>query len=327
MSIEPTKPPEEPATPPNPSKKPLSDFIDGSHVLKFLRNTWIDEKNGLKKGWLGTLITAVIIGYLTYQYGKGSSDGTIKLLNTTNANLSSAIQSNLTSALTLNGQLREKDSEIQKIIGEKNKAEINENIAKSAAATWQLLAQSGNTNTPLTERLDSLINGVAKNTESLSSAFGGSIISSNLLAALESDKPYFELFINNHSVTNGSIVSIKDSRELDLKVHNLSTITADGLTIDLSTLTTIGFTNVIYGDFWRQQPANGLLMSGLISTAEVGNHWSWYDNETPHIPGNVTRSINYFRISTNMPFPIVPITIELSAARSKLQTYHIFVTF
>jgi hypothetical protein len=253
------------------------------------------------------------------------SDDTIKSQNITIGNLSSVIQSNSASVQTLNQQLRDKESENQKLFAEKNKAEEEAEIANNAVASWQLLAKSGNTNTPLTERLDSLIKGVAKNTESLSQAFGGSVNTSNLLAAIESDKPSFELYINNTLVTNGSVVSLKDTRRLQLAVKNISPVTADNLSIDFGVPSGVEPTNVIYDDSWRAEPPNRIVTNGMIATNVWGHHWSWRADS--NFGSDTFYGVNYLEFSTNITFSVIQTQFYVYAVRSTRQTYKITFTF
>lgn len=130
---------------------------------------------------------------------------------TTIANLASSIQVNNGTVQMLNLKLEEKNADIQKLTSERNSAQNEALVQRHAVASWQLLAQSGNTNTPLTERLDSLIVGLTKNTESITNVYEAVInTTKNIYANMVTET--LELTDTNHffikSGETGRIVAV-----------------------------------------------------------------------------------------------------------------------
>ena len=164
-----------------PSSKPVSenqkkniffDFISELHLGKLFLGFLIRDGKGLRDGWFGFLLLAVLVAYIGYEHGTHSSDDVIRTQNSTIANLSSIAQKDTLEIQKSNQKSIDRDAEIQKLTAERDKAQIEAENAKNAVASWMVLAQSLNTNTPLTERIDTLTRWVAMNTESLTNVFG-----------------------------------------------------------------------------------------------------------------------------------------------------------
>lgn len=260
---------------------------------------------------------------------KKTSDENIKTLNMAIGNLSSVIQSNSTSVQTLSRQLQEKEAENQRLIAERDKAQEEAEIAKNAVAGWMAVAQSCNTNTPLTERLDILTKWVAKNTESLTNVFDETLNKSNLLSVFESDRPTFKLIINGSKmVTNGSIISIKENRKLFLSVQNMSSVTAEQLTVGLYCTSCLTPTNLICGNSWTELPhlTQNMTNGDVMDATGKGHYWHWKATDSLG-GGGGGYDIDALEISTNMTCPVVDVRFDVFANRSKIQTFDVTLKF
>jgi len=83
-------------------------------------------------------------------------------------------------------------------------------------APFQAMAIQVYTNVPLDKRLDYFTSQFLT-------------FKTNLLTDIEAEKPFFDFFINNRLVTNGSVISVKESRQLEINIRNSSEISAENL--------------------------------------------------------------------------------------------------
>ena len=305
---------------PSPNKKFIQDLI-GEKIPKSFHNFLINEKKGLREGWFVYLVNDLITAYLGYEHGTHSSDENIKTLNTTIGNLSYVIQSNSISVLTLNQRLREKEDENQKLTTERDKAQVETEIAKNAVASWMAVAQSCNTNTPLTERLDILTSWVAKNTDSLTNMLGVSADNGNT----------FTLMINGRDIPNISLgkdvdfanmptISLSKERGVFIQVHNKKDFEIDRLTVDISA--PLASTNLNIGGTWE-----GPVFQGADNLGDW-NMWSIIDKSP--LGGLGTFNTTTFNISTNLQFvanTVIPARITINAIGRKIQFYVVKFVF
>jgi len=218
----------------------------------------------------------------------------------------------------LNEKNHEKDNSILQLIQERDKAQIESQNDKNALASWIVLAKSSNTNTPLTERLDFLAGWVEANTRSLTNALSG----------LNLERPEFDLYVNDILITNGAIISLKESRKIQLRVVNTTQTTAEQLSIDFLAPFALDKTNVIVGNEWQIQPPVTAIKNGLWTTNTVGNNWRWIADKS--VAGMAGFYPQTFEISTNFPsqkYSVIQVTFNIYSNGSKKQTFSLALTF
>jgi hypothetical protein len=87
---------------------------------------------------------------------------------------------------------------------------------------------------------------------------------------------YGTALIQNTLITNHSVISLKESRQLEMVIQNVSLVTADGLSVDLETPTGVTPTNIVFGADWRIQPptrglSNGSFLTNFYQCRPIGN--------------------------------------------------------
>lgn len=323
MGEQPEIQPEE--KPVNPNKAFFWRFIEELHFGKLFRDFLISEKKGLREGWAVILIAASITAYFGYEHGTHSSDDTVKTLNSTISNQASVIQQNASLVQSLTQKVQDKDAEVQKLTTERDKAQVESQIAKNAVAAWMAVAQSCNTNTPLTERLDILTTWVAKNTDSLTNILGVTASSDNTFAITingQEIKPANKVkgFFVTESFSNPTIVKLSNSGDVFIRVQNSIDTEVDKL-------------NVV---FIAPLETTNVNMSGTWGTAlpqwsdNIGKWNSWkITADSPQVGFgyfNVT-TFNISNISTNLKTNGVPAIIYVDGLGRRQQRFFVIFVF
>jgi hypothetical protein len=230
---------------------------------------------------------------------------------------SSLIQSYQLQFATLTGKIQERDTRISELIQERDKAQIESQNDKNALASWIILAKSSNTNTPLTERLDILTGWVEANTKSLT----------NALSSIGPSMPEFELYVNGILITNDNVISLKESRQLQLKVFNKTQATAEQLSVGFLAPFALATSNVI-ASTWELSPGATGFENGHMTDKVAVNCWIWTANKS--LGGFSGYNVNTIEISTNYPaqtYPVLPVKFYVYSNRSKYQAFVLFLTF
>ena len=133
-----------------------------------------------------------------------------------------------------------------------------------------------------------------------------------------SKSPLFDLYINDVRLTNGTVISLHESRLLKIQALNSSDITARGLSISFLCPSALDKTNVIANgwDFMPQIPEN---------PSNIRNHWLWTASRTA--PGGITYNIDSLEISTNVSFPVIRVGFKLWSDSSRIQAFDLVLTF
>lgn len=234
---------------------------------------------------------------------KSDKDYFQRQLTTTFQTNSSLIQSYQLQFSTLSGDIREKEGQISGLIQERDKAQLESQNDKNALAAWIMLAKSENTNTPLTERLDLLAQGVEENTKSLTNVFGASI----------SLTPKFDVSINGEKIPNGSlpysVINLKNSRSILISIANSGDVAVDKLTTTFGA--NLDRTNLTASGWDLYPPGTGLL--GLQS--------SWKIIAQDVLGSGDSFNENSLLISTNYNSPAFLAKLAVTSPNSKRQQY------
>lgn len=202
-------------------------------------------------------------------------------------------------------------SKLESVKGELKDAKQDRDKYQIMLAPFQAMAIKIYTNVPIEERMEFF-------TVQMSQS------QSNILNALESEKPSFELSINDEIVTNGSKIYLKQPRVVRLTVANVSSVTAEQLQIDLETPSEIDKTNISAGFSWKEEPLS-TVKNKDNSIMPSGYHWMAKSDFA--IAPRHGFALSDLEISTNIPYSGMDVRFDVYAARSKLQTYRITLMF
>ena len=282
--------------PPAPEKPTLNEQVIEEGVKKILFGTQIKEfffpdGKHLRNDWL---VIVIVIGLSVY-------GGLVYETHILNPKITK-----LTDSVKL------KDDAISELKGELKDAKQDRDKYQLQLAPFQAMAIKIYTNVLADERLDAFADQLTS-------------VSSNLVAAIESERPYFEFYINNRLVTNGSSVSLKANRRLELIVRNISSATAEGLSVELSAPLGVDPTNLICGQSWMGMPLGTTVENGVISTNAMA--YRWVIKSVRPIPERNSFGADTLELSTNLTYPVMTFQFDLYAVRSKRQTYIITLTF
>ena len=206
-----------------------------------------------------------------------------------------------------NEEKREKDARIAELVAERDaclqRLDFFASVPEKISALYSNLSNLS-VDDPMNRRqLSSLLSTIQSITNSVS------VLNSS---------PSFALYVNNTKVTNDAIISIGDSRTLIIRVKNLSSFTAENLTVRLSAPLNIDPTNII-ATGWRPMPPDMLggrdeFLTGLV----IGNSWEWRA-ERPQGSGLIY-NCDFLKIATNL---VLPIQVKLGAyaSRSKMDVF------
>jgi hypothetical protein len=117
---------------------------------------------------------------------------------------------------------------------------------------------------------------------------------------------------------------MKESRRLNIKIKNVSDVTAEGLMVNFITSLDLAPTNLI-GSGWRLEPPVTLVMSNQISDTVVGHNWTWRA-DSDATPGFIYH-LESLEFSTNFSSPRLQSVLNIGAHRSKLQTFTVMLEF
>ena len=131
-------------------------------------------------------------------------------------------------------------------------------------------------------------------------------------------RPTFDLYINGTVITNESVLDMRQSQLLRLRLKNTSPLTAEQVTLSLNVPLGIDVTNVI-ADGGTLAPADKLLIDGKLSDITAGYRWFWQTDKLLQ-PG-AYYDVGSLRITTNIPYPVVKVFFDVYSARSKTFTY------
>jgi hypothetical protein len=222
---------------------------------------------------------------------------------------SALIQSYQLQFSTLNATIQDKQAHVSELIQERDKAQLSAQDAQNALASWIMLAKSGNTNTPLTERLDSLTEGLEENTKSLT----------NMLGASVSIIPKFDVSINGQKIPNSSfpysIINLKRAREIFLTATNMGDVTVDRLTVYFGA--NLDQTNISSAGWDLSVEGAGLL----------GYLHSWKITAQDILGGGDIFNVSTLTISTNYTLPFFEGLVVVQSPYSKKQIYPVIFIF
>lgn len=108
--------------------------------------------------------------------------------------------------LYYNAKIKSLETDKENLTKERDKAQ-------EQLAPWVQLANSQFTNTPLTKRMDALLETVS---------------------TLKANEPTFALFVNDKLVTNRETIGLDISRKISLRLRNTSSITVEDATLSLN---------------------------------------------------------------------------------------------
>jgi hypothetical protein len=203
-------------------------------------------------------------------------------------------------------------NKLDEVKGELKEAKQDRDKYELELSPFQAMAIKIYTNTPIEQRLPLLI-------EQMNTTV------SNLLSSIETEKPSFELYINNELITNFATVSLKQDRHLNIVIRNISKVTADKASVAIVTPFAIGESNVISDFSWKFSPYFDKQNAYEIGTNALGNNWIWVSDST--MPGNSMKNVNPFEIETNMIYPVIPVKLSVFSISSNVQTYIVTLAF
>ena len=163
------------------------------------------------------LFSAITIFALFQFYGGCQKQTRISELESDNKTLLTSFtttgQSNVALIANYQLQVQTQGNRILELIQERDTATSRQKQAELSESAWKLLVKSGDTNTPLTKRLDMVVGGLSN------------LVSYGLV------EREFVVNINGLDVTNTSAVSISSERRVQLLVRTENGIAAGRLTI------------------------------------------------------------------------------------------------
>jgi hypothetical protein len=281
MSESDNRPPEQK---PTPTQEAVDDLL---WDIPFARPIWkffVREGKAVKHGWVAVAVIVVITVYFTHRWTEGDVDA--KISAATNY---------------FGGVLAKKESEISELKGELADAKQDRDKYQLMIAPFEAMAIAKYTNAPLDQRLDLLTAAMTAIT--------------NVLSGIESSRPTFALLIYDLPTTNGQVIILEKSRELNIGAGNKGDVTAKNVTIDF--LTPIAASNIIFYSDWHPEPVaehpNGIAYNHWIATSELseGKHDAF-------IAARIT-------ISTNFTEPSFPVSIRIHSDESKTQDYDLTI--
>jgi len=138
--------------------------------------------------------------------------------------------------------------------------------------------------------------------------------------------PTFDLYINKTKITNGTILSLKHSRILNLKVQNTSPITAEQLKVLFQAPYGLDPTNLLSARGWIQLPDDAMKSDDPTIPEFLSCHgWRW--NADTIIEGNGPCPVDSLEISTNFTYPRIKVKASVYAVRSKVRSYDFLLSF
>jgi hypothetical protein len=139
--------------------------------------------------------------------------------------------------------------------------------------------------------------------------------------------PEFELYVNGILITNDNVISLKESRQLQLKVFNKTQATAEQLSVGFLAPFALATSNVI-ASTWELSPGATGFENGHMTDKVAVNCWIWTANKS--LGGFSGYNVNTIEISTNYPaqtYPVLPVKFYVYSNRSKYQAFVLFLTF
>jgi uncharacterized coiled-coil protein SlyX len=123
--------------------------------------------------------------------------------------------------------------------------------------------------------------------------------------------PTFDLYINETKITNGTMLSLKSSRMLNLKVQNTSPITAEQLKVMFQAPYGLEPTNLLSARKWIQIP-DDKMKSDEPTNPDYLSCYGWRWNADTIIEGNGPCYVDSLEISTNFTYPVIKSVFENS---------------
>lgn len=201
------------------------------------------------------------------------------------------------------GKVTEKDIELSRLIMERDKQQLEAQGAKNALAQWMILAQSGNTNTPLTERMDLLTKSLTENEQAFSKAV------SDLMA----EEPSFTVSVNGSELVPNTAVLLPKTREIFIQAKNIGGDTAERLSIHFGS--PLSRTNLVIGPQWE----HGAIISRPVPPF---TNWTTFGIEcSSPVASGYSFSAESFSVSTNWQQPFFQGQIDVFSVGSKKQTF------
>ena len=307
-----------------PKPKPIE--VAAKHSLEALKHYIFEPKELLKdvvdflwrcKFRFLLLIAAILLSWFTT---KEVFQSKITTIQTSYSNTNSFLQGQLSAIKDDNENLkydlsalkaefnevkRQKDTEILKLIGERDNAFQRLALFESMPSQVMNLYTNLIANAPT--NLTDFNNAMAQLTNALTHAV---------------EIPEFALYANDSIVTNGSIILLPNDRKLWLRVKNTSQITADNLKVALFVPPALNSSNVV-ADGWI---VGRMIVSGERTIGQTDySSWRWQADK-PIYPRETynTASITF---SEAIEHFIVEIRIDVAASRSKAQRFLVTLVF
>jgi hypothetical protein len=229
----------------------------------------------------------------------------------------------------LNDKIEQLKTDKVELRQQSDKFELQAQNDRNALAPWVQLAKSQFSDASVSNGLDRLFQHVA---------------------AMESRQPRFDLQLNGLEVTNGMVIELPTTRQIDMIVFNRGEDTASGVTIEL--MMPIATTNVVYSDHWRSFPGYRFLNVTHNKPQKLEGVSSWMCTSEHRIPWNDAFSASPFIISTNSSksfvtqemlehlgfvvtataeknyvYPMLPMQIDIFSDNSKRQTLKVLLSY
>jgi hypothetical protein len=196
---------------------------------------------------------------------------------------------------SLSRELAKLNRELITATQERDQARLLEQSAKSSLGQWILLANSGNTNTPLTERLDILASRISDIPKALNDA----------VTEFIEEKPRFEVSVNGAILTSHGFVQTDKARALNIVARNIGRTSADRMGIDFFGI--IESTNVIPSLGWA---------TGVRRFVEQTNIIVWSSICEYPIPPGSSLTAPLISISTNFTKRSIDARIDVYSSTS-----------
>jgi hypothetical protein len=223
-------------------------------------------------------------------------------------------------AQNMAGKIREQDSTILKLTTEK--ASLANQAAVAASIPLHVPSIISN--------LDNILATEPTNRQQLLSLLYSVEALTNSLAE-STLRPTFDLLINGTKITNGVVLDLKQSRTMDIRVRNTSSISIEQLEIDLGIPLQLDPTN-LDAQGWQLYPSITKSING--KEIKSGNQWGWHADRVISGSGgtsdnwvDIVQAVNSIHISTNYQYPDLRVVFVVYAARSKPLIQQVMLKF
>jgi len=135
-----------------------------------------------------------------------------------------------------------------------------------------------------------------------------------------SSRPAFTLSISGQKLTDCSLITLTNSRTVDIVVENTSPVVAEQLTIVFTpVIVPLDPTNILVTTGWHLQPIKTRVGVIFRGSEQKVNSWRW--RAANLLPMNDTYYVDPLEISTNWLYEALGVQLRVYDAKSKVQSY------